>query len=326
LEAKLLVDLFGKKKLEDRIAELQASLAKLQGEKEQLLSTLDKRDEKISKLAAANQQVNLALKAAGQRTAAAATAATTQAPVAAPASGAEACEGQKPKARMLSMREMDGLIERLIACRSPRDDLLSACYTGPAAEDEALPPEIRKASYAIKSRRGEIVLHSPQLFSLLLVPPFPVPENLRREGNTFALDPLEEMMETPVLVLSVHAGETFIGVALSREGFEAEERVESSVMGKHSKGGWSQKRFERLREEEVKGHADLVAERLANLMGRYRTLLKYAVVSGDEGLIRQIAPAIGLPLVERNLSRQEGRKTKELLDEVYGFSCYRIDV
>ena len=319
-----MVDLFGKKKLEDRIAELQASLAKLQGENEQLLSTLDKRDEKISKLAAANQQANLALKAAEQRSAAAATAATSQARVQA-APEAEACEGQKQKARVLSMREMDGLIERLRACRSPRDDLLSACYTGPAAEDEALPPAIRKASSAVRSRRGGMVLHSPQLFSLLLVPPFPVPENLRREGSAFALGPLEEMMETPVLVLSVHAGETFIGVALSREGFEAEERVESSVMGKHSKGGWSQKRFERLREEEVRGHADLVAERLAGLMSRYRTLLKYAVVSGDEGRIRQIAPAIGLPLVERNLSRLEGRKAKELLDEVYGFSCYRID-
>lgn len=318
-----MVDLFGKKKLEDHIAELQASLAKLQGEKEQLLSTLEKRDEKISKLAAANQQANLALKAAEQRAAAAATAAATPTPAAAPE--AEAWEGHKPKSRVLSMREMDGLMERLRACRSPREDLLAAYYTGNAAEDEALPPAIRKASSTVRSRRGGIILHSPQLFTLLLIPPFPVRESLRREGSAFALDPLEEMMETPVLVLSVHAGETFIGVALSREGFEAEERVESSVMGKHSKGGWSQKRFERLREEEVRGHADLVAERLADLMDRYKTLLKYAVVSGDEGLIRLIAPAIGLPLVERNLSRLEGRKAKELLDEVYGFSCYRIE-
>ena len=97
-------------------------------------------------------------------------------------------------------------------------------------------------------------------------------------------------METPVLVVSAHAGETFLGVALSREGFEAEEMVESSVMGKHSKGGWSQKRFERLREEEIKSHADLAAERLAALMDKYKTLLKYAVLSGDESLIRQIAP------------------------------------
>jgi hypothetical protein len=97
-------------------------------------------------------------------------------------------------------------------------------------------------------------------------------------------------------------------------------------MGKHSKGGWSQKRFERLREEEIKSHADLVAEKLAALLGKYKTLLKYAVLSGDESLIRQIAPSIDLPRVERTLALREERKTKELLDVVYGFACYRIDI
>ena len=45
----LLVDLFGKKKLEDRILELQAALAKLEGEKEELLRTLEKREEKMQR-------------------------------------------------------------------------------------------------------------------------------------------------------------------------------------------------------------------------------------------------------------------------------------
>ena len=221
---------------------------------------------------------------------------------------------------------MDLLMERLKACRSPRDDLLVAFYPGPVPEDDALPPQIKKAAAAIKSQRGGIILHSPQLFTLQLIPPFPIQESYSREGSTFALDPLEEMMDTPVLVVSAHAGETFLGVALCREGFEAEELVESQVMGKHSKGGWSQKRFERLREEDIKSHVDLVSEKLAELMGKYKTLLKYAVLSGEESLIRQIAPAIDLPVVERRLERHEERKTKELLEEVYGFTCYRIEI
>jgi hypothetical protein len=320
LEAKLLVDLFGKKKLEDRILELQTALAKLEGEKEQLLRTLDKRDEKISKLTSANQEANLALKAAEQRAAA-----TSPAP--APAqSAADVSVGQKPKGKMLSLREMDLLRERLKTCRSPKDDLLVSYYPGPVPEDAGLPPQIKKAAAAIKSKRGGIILHSPQLFTLLLIPPFPIQEILTLEGSAFALDPLEEMMDTPVLVVSAHAGETFLGVALSQEGFLAEEIVESSVIGKHSKGGWSQKRFERLREEEIKSHADLVAEKLATLLGKYKTLLKFAVLSGDESLIRQIAPSIDLPQVERTLVLREERKTKELLEEIYGFACYRIDI
>ena len=65
-----MVDLFGKKKLEDRILELQAELAKLEGEKEELLRTLEKREEKIRRLSTANQEANLALKAAEQKAAA----------------------------------------------------------------------------------------------------------------------------------------------------------------------------------------------------------------------------------------------------------------
>jgi hypothetical protein len=312
-----LVDLFGKKKLDDRILELEAELARREGEKEELLRTLEKREERIRKLSSANQEANLALKAVEQKAATL----TTLAPVA-----VGKYEEQKPKARKLSLREMDLLMERLKACRSPKDDLLVAFYPGPVPEDDALPSQIKKAAAAIKSRRGGIILHSPQLFTLQLIPPFPNQESYSREGSTFALDSLEEMMDTSVLVVSAHAGETFLGVALSREGFEAEEQVESQVMGKHSKGGWSQKRFERLREEDIKSHVDLVSEKLAEMMGKYKTLLKYAVLSGEESLIRQIAPAIDLPVVERRLERHEERKTKELLEEVYGFTCYRIEI
>jgi len=313
-----LVDLFGKKKLEDRILELQAELAKLESEKEEFLRTLEKREEKIRRLTSANQEANLALKAAEQKAAA-----SLSAPVQA---AFEKCDEQKPKAKKLSLREMDMLMERLKVCRSPRDDLLVAYCPGPIPEDAGLPLQIKKAAATIKSQRGVIILHSPQLFSLLLIPPFPIQESLSREGSAFALDLVLEMMDTPVLVISAHAGETFLGVALSREGFLAEELVESQVMGKHSKGGWSQKRFERLREEDIKSHVDLASQKLAELMGKYKTLLKYAVLSGEESLIRQIAPAIDLPVIERRLERHDDRKTKELLEEVYGFACYRIEI
>jgi hypothetical protein len=314
----LLVDLFGKKKLEDRILELQAALAGLQGEKEDLLRTLEKREEKIKKLSAANQEANLALKAAEQRAAA-----TLSVP---PEAGSEGGGEQKPSARKLALREMDLLAERLKACRSPRDDLLTACFSGPIPEAAGLSPEAKKAVNSIKSDRGKILLHSPQLFSLLLVPPFPLQKSGSAEGSAFALDFLQEMMDTPVLVISAHAGDTFLGVALSREGFEAVELVESQVIGKHSKGGWSQKRFERLREEEIKSHADLAMEKLAALMNKYISLVKYAVLAGEESLIRQIAPGIDLPLVERRLPRHDEKDTKALLEEVYGFVCYRIEI
>ena len=72
---------------------------------------------------------------------------------------------------------------------------------------------------------------------------------------------------------------------MSREGFEVKEFVESQVKEKHSKGGWSQKRFERLREEDIKNHVDAVLDKLSVLLAKYGTIVKYAVLSGDESLI-----------------------------------------
>ena len=314
-----MVDLFGKKKLEERILELEAERSRLEGEREDLLRTLEKRDERIKKLSALSQEANLALKAAEQRQAASASHPSAQ-------DKTEQPTEPKLGARKLGLRETDLLLERMHAFRSPREDLLAAYYPGTFPEDPAIPEPLRKAASAIKSRRGGIILHSPQLFSLLLIPPFPVKESHSHEGAAFFLDPIQEMMATSVLVVSVHAGDTFLGVSLSRDKFEADELVQSSVMGRHSKGGWSQKRFERLREEDVKVHVDLVREKLEAMLGRYKPLLHYAVLSGEESLVRQLASFVDLPLVERALPRIDSRETNLLLDEVYGFVCYRMDI
>ena len=314
------MDLFGKRKLEERIEELEAERTRLEGEKEELLRTLEKREERIRKLSAAIQEANLALKAEEQRGTARASPASSQ------AARGESPEEHKPRARRLGLRDMDSLLERLQAVRSPREDLMTACYSRASPESGLLPEPLAKAASAINSQRGVIILHCPQLFSLLLIPPFPIKESHSHEGADFSLDPIREMMEEPVLLVSAHAGDTFLGVCLSRDKFEAEELVQSSVMGKHSKGGWSQKRFERLREEDVKAHVDLVTEKLEAMLGRYRPLLHYAVLSGEESLVRQIASSIDLPLVERKLSRIDSKETILLLDQVYGFVCYRMDI
>jgi hypothetical protein len=312
------VDLFGKKKLEDRVMELEAAYAALEREKDEFVRTLEKRDEKIRKLASANQEANLAIKAMEQKAAAVSIS---------PAAAAANCSEEKlPKAWKPSRRELDMFLQRLMACRSPRDDLLVACFPGSIPEDAGLPTQAEKAATAIKSQRGRIILRCPQLFALLLIPPFPVQESASWEGSNFTLDPILEAAETPVLVVSAHAGDTFLGVAMSREGFEVKEFVESQVKEKHSKGGWSQKRFERLREEDIKNHLDDVLQKLSGLLARYGTIVKYVILSGDESLIKQIKPAIGLPIVERRLEPHDEKQLNSLLEEVYGFTCYRIEI
>ena len=314
-----MMDLFGKKKLEDRISELEEALAFREQEKEELVRTLEKREEKIKRLASANQEANLALKAMEQKAAMMAASAPerkeTEIPVA-----------RLPEAWKPDNREMDLLIQRLRGCRSPREDLLLIAFPDSVPEDAGIPPQIRKAAMEVKSQRGRIIIYCPQLFALQLIPPFPIQEKVSWEGSSFQLSLIEEMMSTPALIVSAHAGDTFLGVAMSRAGFEVKELVESQVKEKHSKGGWSQKRFERLREEDIKNHLDLVLEKLAQLESKYRSVVKYAVLGGEEGLVRQIAPSIGLPLVERKLNRHDEKDLDALSVQVYGFVCYRIEI
>ncbi|VVB70793.1 Uncharacterised protein [uncultured archaeon] len=271
------------------------------------MRTLERRDEKIRKLTSSLQEANLAVKAAEKR-------ASATLPPARPAP-----EEKRPQASRLGPREMNMLLKRLKACRSPEEDLLFACFIDEVPKLEGLPDDAMTLAQAARSRRGVIILRAPQLFCMLLVPPFPVHESLFQESGSFKLDSFVEMMETPVLVLSLHAGDSFLGVALSHAGFEVAEHVESPVKEKHSKGGWSQKRFERLREEDIKSHVDAVLQVLALMKSKYGPLVKYAVLGGDDGLIKQIAPSVGLPVVLRHLEKEP----EKLLDEVYSFTCYR---
>lgn len=310
-----LVDLFGKKKLEDRLKELEAALSEAKEEKEELLATLEKRDDKIKRLTSSYQEANVALKAAELRAASAQAQSKPE---------AEKHEEPKPQGTKLSPREFERLAKRLLILRSPEDDLLTAYIGNHSALPSGLPPEAEKLIGALGSERGWAVLHCPQLFTLILKPPLPLTESSLSVGGIFQLDPLREMMETPLLIISAHSGDTFLGVSLNRGGFEAEELVESQVKEKHSKGGWSQKRFERLREEDIKKHIEDVTERLAKLKGKYGSVVKLAVLGGDQSILKQIAPDIGLPVIERRLERHDEKRLDKLRDEVYGFTCYRI--
>lgn len=308
------MDLFGKRKYEEQIGELERKLSELQKEREDLTRIIDKRDEKIRRLTNAYQESCIALKAAEHRESSQAHLISND------SNDASISEASEPQRARLAPRDLERVLRKLQTFRSPDED----SFTGYIQSVSDLPPNLAESMKSLKSNRGFIVIHSPQLFTLALIPPFPIAEKTVGAGSTFQLDPLREMMETPVIIASIHAGDSFLGMALSKDGFEEQQMVESQVKEKHSKGGWSQKRFERLREEDIKGHIDAVNNRLSDLSKKYGSIAKYAVLGGDASLIRQIIPAVRIPVVERRLERHDDKNQSRLLDEVYGFTYYRI--
>ncbi|NYT01585.1 MAG: hypothetical protein GKC10_02350 [Methanosarcinales archaeon] len=308
----LVLDLFGKKKCEEQIRELEARVSSLEGEKEEALKALERREEKIRKLSSSYQEARTALNDAQARLS---------------SLRREEEEDEKLKAasplpgQPLGTQDCKRLFKRLEACRSPLGDLLTGYLTGKGEEE--MPPGVEAFIRSIRSPRGYIILHSPELFTMVLIPPFPVEKNVLQRGESFDLGLMREMTETPALIASLHAGDSLLGVALGQDSFEEQESVMSQVKEKHSKGGWSQKRFSRLREEDLRNHAEAVVERLKPLLEKYRPVLKYAVIGGDQGLVRAVAPHIDLPLVERSLERHDRKRSGEALQEVYEFVLYR---
>lgn len=314
-EVSLMVDIFGKKKLEDQVAELQARLQELERDRDDLLRTLEKREEKIKKLSHSYQEANLALKAAEQKAAA-----TVQAP---PPSASERLDEKRTLGEKLSPRDFERLEKRLEALVSPYEDLLTAYLPNAENLPPDLPYQARKLLSFIDSGRGGMVLSCPTLFTLLLVPPFPLQDAALSLGGRFQLQSMKEITETPVLIVSAHAGDTLMGMALGSGGFEEMEVVSNQVKEKHSKGGFSQKRFERLREEDIKNHLEAVLKQWSAFSKKYSSVARYVVLGGDSSLTRQISPALGLPVVERRLERHDLRRPEQVLEDAYSFICYR---
>ncbi|WP_269849004.1 Vms1/Ankzf1 family peptidyl-tRNA hydrolase [Methanosarcina horonobensis] len=90
-----------------------------------------------------------------------------------------------------------------------------------------------------------------RMISETIIPPFPLASSSWHLRDSFETVLLEESLNAGcrMLVLVLHAGESFIGFAPDARVFDTEEFIKSSVKEKHSKGGFSQRRFERLRKK-----------------------------------------------------------------------------
>jgi len=124
---------------------------------------------------------------------------------------------------------------------------------------------------------------------MLMTPPFPIHESGWKLDRVFDTTPLQELLERNqvICIVLAHAGETFIGIS-NREAVIDYKVVRSSVKEKHTKGGWSQRRFERLRDEDIKHHAEKARGVFEALVDEYKDELKMVVASGEYNLVKEI--------------------------------------
>jgi peptide subunit release factor 1 (eRF1) len=198
----------------------------------------------------------------------------------------------------LSLQAIQAYLSKLKSFHDPTGSLLTAYLpqgtrlSGVIGEKvfERVEEETRTLLDRLEPETGLVLFYDIyRMICEAIVPPFPITSPAWQLGHNFEVSLLEEILSKDyrVLVLVLHAGESFIGFTSGAQVFDTEELIRSSVKEKHSKGGFSQRRFERLREEDIAHHMDKVLEVLDKVLEE-NSPIDCVIMSGDFQLIGEI--------------------------------------
>jgi len=206
----------------------------------------------------------------------------------------------------LSPSAMEAYFSKIASFRSPGEDLLTV-YLPPGTAlsnvlSEKLLSYLGEETRALLDRldpeTGLVLFHDiHRMISEVIVPSIPIMTSAWYFKDHFETGALEGNLEAErrILVLLLHAGESFVGFAPDTLAFDAEELVRSSVKEKHSKGGFSQRRFERLREEDISHHLEKVMEAVNKILEE-NAPVDCIIMSGDSLLIREVERRLPLDI------------------------------
>jgi len=206
----------------------------------------------------------------------------------------------------LSPAAIKAYLSKLSSFHSPANDLLTVYLPYGTRLSAVLPEktfglleeETRSLLDRLDPETGMVFFYDlHRMISEAIVPPIPISLPAWHLKDSFETTPLEEILNIDfrMLVLVLHAGESFIGFAPDVRTFDKEEFVKSSVKEKHSKGGFSQRRFERLREEDIAHHMDKFFETLEKVIEE-NSPIDCVIMSGDAQLIKEAQRRLPLNL------------------------------
>ncbi|MGB8216037.1 MAG: Vms1/Ankzf1 family peptidyl-tRNA hydrolase [Candidatus Methanoperedens sp.] len=290
-------DLFKK----EEINSLKSKIAELEEENRRLAARLGKKDEKTKKSVAIKQEVDRELNEATQKI-----------------SSFEK-ELQKLKegssselkfrfSESLTRHKLDEILFILGSLQSKTSTLITIYL----AKDETLKNITQERDLQIdnqsanliekiESTTGKAIFYdADRLIRAVIIPFLPISRSEYAVGKQFNLEPLKKSLEfDKILALNAHAGETFAAV-IEDDNIVEHDIIRSSVMGKHKQGGWSQKRFQSLVEEDVKHHADKVRAALSGMIEKNRDI-QYIIAGGEGKLIKMIMEGYDYPLIIKSM-------------------------
>ncbi|UUX91433.1 Vms1/Ankzf1 family peptidyl-tRNA hydrolase [Methanoplanus endosymbiosus] len=237
----------------------------------------------------------------------------------------------------LSRRESLGFTEKILLLAGNYS--VRACYLPPDGlsdlTEDFLDERMRELSESVRSDTGIFFFYEPEndpFFFFAVIPPFSVSGISGRipaeECAGHLMDSLSGRRD--ISFVCAHAGSSFIGLA-SEEGFLSGKYIETGVKEKHSKGGWSQKRFERLREEDIKKHGDKVRESYEDFIRDSGLIPDSVVLCGEPALSEYIISGIhnsgggSAPLIKKIIdAKPEKHAGERIVKEIWSSVWYRI--
>jgi len=139
-------------------------------------------------------------------------------------------------------------------------------------------------SQLTSSAKNGAVLFWGDIRKCLVSPPFPLGENITFSG--YVAEPLRQLLTRDYVIglVLVHLGSYAVGVC------QGEKLISSKVgtgliHGRHKKGGSSQQRFQRRRENQVQEFLDRVCLHIREHLGHNVRLIDYVVYGGPRQTI-----------------------------------------
>ena len=160
----------------------------------------------------------------------------------------------------------------------------------------------------------------------VVTPPLPITRSNWEFNDRFDVSDMQKLTEIDmnIGIVAAHAGQSLVGITNNGHEFIDHQIIQSSVKAKHTKGGFSQRRFERLRDEDIAHHVDKVRKILTSMLFNADESIDYLILCGDVMLARHVLDTVQLDtvIVERNI---EGRIEKHNIDSLLKsiFSCRR---
>lgn len=224
------------------------------------------------------------------------------------------------KVEFIKRKDTLSLIKELKTFKSEKKSLITNYIENP---QKAGDKKIINILNRIDSQTGYIHLQDGfKIINCVLVPPIPLKSEFFRKKR-FKLEKLLEALnsDTKIGFISAHVGKTAIGLLSGTEILNF-NTIKTEIKGKHSKGGFSQGRFERRRKEQIKKHV----KKLAEMFKDYIEKSDYIVLNGNRRIITELKNLLPTdrPLIERslNIGEIETEDKQKYVEKIWGSRLY----